>query len=657
MHTRSMLLKDLQVHPAQMRTTLEIGPMVELTQQVLARGIDPHQPIVATPDGYVVSGHRRWLALLLAHEVRASAGSPEPERSDVERVVAEVARSAGDLAHAYRGLTERHGQHPVEVAVFEGDLAGQILALQAANFGQVQADAMGLAHSFTQAVACGLSPARIAANIGKSPAFVEAHLALAQLPAELAQLIVAGRLPLGVAAPLAGLPEVRREALARVVAVRAQTSTVPGVAQVKEAAARLKAFQGFGLPLTDDPVERNRARALSGLWETVLRTAPNRAWVVAADAAYQDVLDDPAGHPEHAAALVYALDRNQVAGGKVDWPALLQAYVPGIGCGSCIVHRLPPERLRDELVLPCRHNGDRPQVCIAWIGERDPFALDVPWSWQGLPGVSATAPYRVAGQDDLLRAWEARRRVEQEEGGQPAALAAQAAEPAAPGAVPAEGHDRARASGAGASEEEGPIRKMRETIRRYMAHHTELPGVTHPLAARCAACRHRLEASPTKDPAVPPCAWAARLHTVEFLVREPAEGSGPRIPWCRQYAPAETDWSRLADGQAGPPGPPRPWIIHQIKYLAGEKRNTRGSGELLEVLTGRPMKSDEAHSSWFADMFEQQVGRLTDQHLWTLYLWALADWQRLNTGSSVHLLPLDRDGQKFALYRVTRLEL
>ncbi len=70
------VLKLLKAHPAQMRTIYDLESLATLTLQVYERGLDQWQPIVATPNGdgfYIVSGHRRHMAQLLAFALRGWA--------------------------------------------------------------------------------------------------------------------------------------------------------------------------------------------------------------------------------------------------------------------------------------------------------------------------------------------------------------------------------------------------------------------------------------------------------------------------------------------------------------------------------------------------------------------------------------------------------
>jgi len=472
---------DLTVHPAQMRTTIDRTGIARLTQQILASGLDPHRPIVVNRQNQVVSGHRRWLAAMLAVLVGREF-SGDPTREEIEQVVGRVqAAVGGNLADAYDYLKDQCGDEEIEVARFEGDAQAEILALQSANFGQQEADPKGLARTFYAAIEAGIPPSRIAANIGRSVRFVKNHLALHSLPAELVDLIVAGRLAMGIAPLIAALPSDKREALARVVAVRSQTATPPTLQAVKEAAARLKAFDGFRVPMTTDPALRNRARVLAAAWQLALEKTPKRAWVAVADAAYLNILEAPWTDEDKTLAFIHAFDGQMVVGGRVDWTAAMQKYVPDAACTGCVFAQLPDRRLNHEPNLPCRRQEEeKPEVCPYWTQEPT-FTLPVPWDWAGLEGVSEETPYRVTSLTDLLRAWHAREAAEVESEGESGHKPQTTSPAAASSPAPVAGSD----------EKESPIRKMRDLIRDFMAHHEELAGADHPLATRCAACRHK----------------------------------------------------------------------------------------------------------------------------------------------------------------------
>ena len=78
----------------------------------------------------------------------------------------------------------------------------------------------------------------------------------------------------------------------------------------------------------------------------------------------------------------------------------------------------------------------------------------------------------------------------------------------------------------------------------------------------------------------------------------------------------------------------------------GSKRNA------FEFLTGRPLSANEAHGDWFARQLEEQIGELSDAQMFTLFVWAHAEWQRARNGR-LFSLPLNGNGVQFADYNET----
>jgi hypothetical protein len=103
LNTTSVKLRSLREHPAQMRTEMDPEEMARLVLQVYERGLDEHQPIVAAQDSdgayRVVSGHRRWLAALLAEEVKVRLdGKKDGANLDfVRQVVSEFAAHPAEV--------------------------------------------------------------------------------------------------------------------------------------------------------------------------------------------------------------------------------------------------------------------------------------------------------------------------------------------------------------------------------------------------------------------------------------------------------------------------------------------------------------------------------------------------------------------------------
>jgi hypothetical protein len=194
---------------------------------------------------------------------------------------------------------------------------------------------------------------------------------------------------------------------------------------------------------------------------------------------------------------------------------------------------------------------------------------------------------------------------------------------------------------------DSPIAKQRAQTAAFMQQHEQL-AAGHPFATPCGRCAHRRESSPTKDDTVPHCAWAGRLRAVAFKVLEPADNNAPHIPVCRQFAPNQP-WNEIIPGHPNPPGVPRDWLKEQILNLV-QDANRRGSDwNTFEFLTGRPMGANELYGDWFQQKLDAQVGDLSLEQLFTLFIWTHAEWQRARHGS--FSLPVNGNGVQFATYR------
>jgi hypothetical protein len=184
---------------------------------------------------------------------------------------------------------------------------------------------------------------------------------------------------------------------------------------------------------------------------------------------------------------------------------------------------------------------------------------------------------------------------------------------------------------------------------------SEQLAANHPFATSCGHCRHQLDKSPTKDESVPHCAWAGRLRRVSFKILEPEDKQAPRIPVCRQFAPNQP-WNELIPAHSDPPGMPRDWLKEQILHLVKDA-NRRGNNDrnAFEFLTGRPMGANENYNNWFSQQMESQGGNLSDAQLFTLFVWAHAEWRRAR--NSQFSLPVNGHGVQFAMYRERRWQI
>lgn len=117
-------------------------------------------------------------------------------------------------------------------------------------------DRLGIAHSFQQALEAGASVEEVARNAGQHVAYVTNHLALMQVPQELAELVADGQLPLSVAVAVAGIKEEAKH-IGLALFVLSCAPTYPTAAVVQQVARTLKRWAGLQLPLeTSSQAER-----------------------------------------------------------------------------------------------------------------------------------------------------------------------------------------------------------------------------------------------------------------------------------------------------------------------------------------------------------------------------------------------------------------
>jgi hypothetical protein len=683
-------LNQLKPHPAQMRTIYDLEALAGLTLQIYERGLNEWQPIVASAkpgangaegsDGYhIISGHRRHMAQLLALALRDWAAQRPDEEVDIEVVrtlLNSLVDTCGSLPETITFLLDQYGKEEVEFVTFEGSQKATILALHAANYGSEKPDTLGVAHSFRQAVAAGATAEEIARNSGQHVNFVRNHLALTEIPPELAQRIANGDFPMSVATAVADLPDPKRTGLAIfILANRSGTLTAKGI---KACAATLKKWSGPQLPLVvKQQSQRNIARALVRLWGQVVEAYPEDAYAAAAMLIYRELHEEPWRSPEKLDLWFQALggDTYNVEG-NINWTAVVEHLLTEISCQTCPIGRLPPQQLLTDLspkrtgrarsqggmplALPCRAGGQASR-CLHGLAESDPFTCRVPWEWGQHPGVVGEGgDYRATSYEDLLTAWQAQQKVEERR---------QKEEVEAGGQEPVAG-DGSTTTAAGAGQpapsaptppvKESPIVKQRTQIADFMRRHEQL-AASHPFATPCGRCRHRLDGSPTKpalskaevDESVPHCAWAGRLRNVTFKLLQPDDQNGGTsaalpIPVCRQFAPDQA-WSELIPDHPGPPELPREWLKEQILHLVKDTNRYGSSRNAFEFLTGRPLNANENYSDWFSRQLAAQSGDLSDAQLFTLFIWAHAEWQRPR--SSQFSLPVNRNGMQFAAYQ------
>ena len=691
-------IRNFKTHPAQMRTTHDMGKLAELTLQIYERDLNEWQPIVASPNPglsraeagegvYIVSGHRRHISKLLSFAL--SSWAKDHQDTDitvevVETMIVALSEKLGSLDNLITSLKDKYGDEEIPYVPFDGDAKAQVLALQAANYGSAEADPLGIAHSFRKALEAGVMPEQIARNAGQKVSYVTNHLALANIPPELAQRIAVGDLPMSVGTAVADLPEPKKTGLS--IFILANSSANTGqvskltAKDVKSCADVLKKWNGLHMPMMfKHQSQKNIARALVRLWSQVVEAYPEDAYAAASMLIFRGVHDEPWASQDKLTLWFQALGGDTYyTNGGVNWAAIVQYLVTEVNCETCPINQLPKEQLQSDLSagqggplgMPCRivsstssgqapSTGQGSQRCIHGLAPNDAVDVRVPMDWGGNTGVvSNSGDYRVKSYEDLLSAWEVQKAKELEEAEVQAAAASapqpEAEKPKAAETVTSEGasntpskEQKPKAKPA----EDSPIVKQRKITAEYMQVHelfAERQGLAHhPFATSCAACRHKLEKSPTKDESVPPCAWAGRLRGVEYKQLHSDLEGAPEILVCRQYAPSQP-WTELVPDHPEPSGMPRAWMKAQVLHLVEAANNHGSNRNAFEFLTGRPMGANESHSDWFAKQLDEQIGDLSDAQLFTLMVWAFAEWQRAK--SSTFSLPVNRSGLQFANY-------
>lgn len=671
-------LKAFRAHKAQMRTQYDLDELATLTLQVYERGLDAWSPIVAAAHGdehHIISGHRRYKAALLALTLKGWV-KDNPDREITIEVVRAMLQtlveSLGSLDKLMTQLVTRYGEEFIEFVPFEGSEKSQILTLQAANYGSAKPDMLGIAHSFREAVLAGASEAEIARNSGQHPNYVRNHLALTEVPPELARRIASGELPMSVAATIADLPEPKRTGLA--IFVLANGVGKITAAEIKDMATTLKKWPGLQQPLfVKHQTQRNVARALVLLWNEAVSVYVQDAYAAACLLIYRGMHNEPWTNDERLLAWFEAFGgETYVTEGQINWKVVAENLLPALSCQTCPLAQLPKEKLQVEIPdLPCR-TGQVVERCLNGLAPDDPFEVRVSWDWAGLPGiVHEGRDYKVRSLADLLQAWQAQAEREQKEeeevtSHEPFAVGEEGSVGDAPLAAgqkettsrePRSGGNKtttatpsspAANSQPPAAEVDSPVAKQRALIADYMARHTQL-AIQHPLATPCATCRHRLEQSPTKDETVPHCTWAGRQRQVTFKVLQAESAATPMIPVCKQYAPTES-WATLIPEHPQPPQMPRDWLKEQILLLtAAATSNWDGGFVPFEFLTGRPLAKSEKHGDWFANQLNEQIGELSLGQVWTLFVWAMSEWQRAK--GQKFTLALNGSGVQFATYQ------
>ena len=668
-------LNNFHAHPAQMRTTYDLDALASLTLQIYQRGLDNWQPVVAAPNGNgfnIISGHRRYMADLLAYLVRAWAADNEGIEVTIEIIrtlIAARVEALGSLDALLTDLLTSYGSEEIAFVPFKGSPKAEILALQAANFGSETPDALGIAHSFRQAVVAGASPEEIARNAGQHLNYVHNHLALTKIPPELAQRIASGQLPMSVATAVAALPKSKRTGLS--IFILANDTNKLTAKAIKACASKLKAWSGLVQPLiVKHQSQRNIARVLVRLWTQAVEAYPDDAYAAATMLIYRNQHEEPWQNQDKLTLWFQVLGGDTYfANGRIQWTAVLQHLLPEVTCQACPIAQLPAQILHSDLSqgdsgalgMPCRSVETNPANgrCLHGLAPNDPFDVLVPWDWGDHLGILHETDYRAKSYDDLLQAWQAQAAKEQAEEeaasgkvevasseAKHAATASATSSTATPTATTTSQSANTSAPLPPNTSESSPIAIQRHQIATFIQTHEQFAS-SHPFATPCTHCRHKLDKSPTKDDTVPHCTWAGRPRRVAFQQLKSKEKQAPIIPVCRQFAPKDP-WSERIPTHPSPCTVPRDWLQTNILNLV-KQINRMGDRNAFEFLTGRPLRNSENYGNWFNEQFASQSGELSNEQLFTLFIWAHSEWQRLRR--QPFLLPIN--DIQFATYSET----
>jgi len=608
----------LRPHPAWSRSSVPVGHVAELVLQIDSYGLDESRPIVVTAadaEGkrMIISGHCRVLSLCLLREVH--------EEDDLSMIVDKLTQDWGeDLASCFEDIVAAHAEVEIPVLVPDFDYRQQVEALLSHSYGALAPDAVGEGQAFRSAMETGMSKQEIARLVGKSQDYVQRRLDLLRLGEGVREKIARGEFPLGYVKPLVDLPDERRRALEAVLLRQGWSLPVARLEQICAALARLAPEQAR-LVAAETPREYFRSRLETWLVNRALDVDRAGAWERFAMAAVnfsspQKVLCE---------LLPEFQDPKSQYGPALDESKIAKQALPNLSCENCPLRDgLPEEILNVDLerdLYPCRRRKkDRfPEGgCFFAPGvEGSPWVVEVPWAWSGLPGVEQR---RVTSLENLQKAWEARKAVEQD-----MAAALEADEGSAPAP----------------SGEMTPSQRMIAQVRQFQELSAELSHAV-PWGTSCENCRHHKKPRADK----PPCEWTRRVRNVEFLVRRPVSGVGPVFGVCRQFAWAEGfTWETVIPSHPDPPKLSREIMAsmilcheRQFRYLGfGYPGPSYGHRTFLETLTGRPFRRDDDHSEWFVQQFADAFDRLSDGQLWTLVLWSFTEW-------------FDRRGKQYPLY-------
>jgi hypothetical protein len=662
-------IQNLRVNPAQMRTRCQAEELAGLALQVQG-GLDPALRLLVTPrDGHfvVVSGHRRWLALMLAALCPHTGGNAEALLAQMLQTVREhcdvdenglVALSPA----LYEEMVDKISREiRVPAEVWEGSEAEEVMTLIRANTGAEEPDLVGQAHAFHVAVERGILIQDLAREVGMPEAKVEAIMTIPSLPGVFKDALNNGRLNLEAVPALAGLSVKQRRALGQAMKEHMATDDAK---RDYTASVRLAALYLGNEPRVLErtqarPEEYNSSYVLRKIWEEAKAKSPAALYKAIASKSLQGHKINQFRLFEVLASLPkverYFFDEDYWR--KALTEEALALLPDDVTCEDCVYAQLPKTRLRKDFEVPCRQSGQFPEAgrCFYGTPAAGPFLIRTPWFWN----VGAGEDVNTA--EALVEAWEKQKLFEAKSEEGPAVD-----------------------SESGISE---AMLEQRDQIRRFMDYHTHPPFyVGHLWATACEQCKYHRDDSPVKsDPDAPHCEWAKGRHTLSFEALVPSgkgaicpslrkimpvgQGLVPLaewpdfdpaqvefvIPWCRQFEP-KAPWSEIVPESEVPSPFPREVLVDMVEALVKSVNHgvysvhCRGA---LQFLTGRPEKVSGHHNRRFPSMFKKQKKKLSDLQLWTLVQWLQLEFVRPSSLSRIVPVGGDRVTMKCSIMDFT----
>jgi hypothetical protein len=622
------LVSSLRVNEAQMRTRVAVAELARLAVQV-SKGLDHNLPLLLRPDGHggftVVSGHRRWLALMIAFMAVADL-SAEPDLEGMQAVIEDICDVDDGFVILDEGLYEfLQEQMPATLSVpyrlWDGSREDEILLLIKANSGAEEPDLLGQAVAYRAAVDARVSYEQLAQVTGRPAKWLKALVILLTFPAIFGELINDGLLDLSVVVDLTGLPKRQIKALAGALTARVGQdrkrleegqSLRPYTNQVQLAILQMAIEPEVPKRTEREPAGVNYAAAVQALWEKAREETPGQFYrALARHSLAGERLRVTARQVELLSEVPVVKECFEVKESAYGAREVLvtdeaiKSLYPDRECAGCAFIDLPAERVREELPLPCRSGpaGTAFRPCWHWAPKGRKFTLRTPWKWH-LGGKLVTS------LEDLQEEWQKQWDREHQPDTSSNLLSGSA--------------DSADA--------------QRENIATYMQEHQgDRLDLTHPWATACAQCAHHLDKSPVKaDPDAPHCAWAKGRRRLQFRAFVPCDEEGGGIlegiiPFCLQYAP-DQEWAHIVPEADTDPPFERGFLMDSMRELAESvNRNVYSTDDrgALQFLTGRPVKASANHRKTFRQRFDEEAPLLSDRQIWTLFQWLWLEWLRL----------------------------